>query len=451
MRFEPRERTLRPMTTETLPRTARGGTLVLGGGFAGSYVARRLGRDGATIVNPTNYMLYTPLLPEAAAGSVEPRHVTVPLRAMCPHADLLLGAAVELDLERRVGRVQSDAGRFDVGYTDLVIALGSVTRMPAIPGLDAHSLGLKDLGDAIRLRNHVLRQVELADAAPADAGRRLTFVFAGAGFAGVEALAELQQLTSDALRRHPRLAAAEPRWILVDPAARILGEAPEGLARFAARTLAKRGIEIATDTALTRAAATAAMLSDGRWIQTETCSAPAPTPRLPLPRHREGVRPVVGEDLGDTSKRPRQPEYVLADVRQDQVRGDRRDLEQPGLAEFALDVVVAVEGIAAERLHRRVGRVPGGARSEQQRHVRLGPARLAGVEAPRRLEAHQVGRLDRDVGARQRKLDALVGTDRAAEQLALARRSHARSTNQRPLPTHSPAIRIRSAFMPSRM
>jgi NADH:ubiquinone reductase (H+-translocating) len=147
-------------------RAAHGGTLVLGGGFAGSYVARRLGRWGATIVNPSNFMLYTPLLPEAAAGSIEPRHVTVPLRAMCPHADLLLGSAVALDPERRVVEVESEAGRFAVEYTDLVVALGAVTRTPSVPGLREHALSLKDLGDAIRLRNRVLRQIELADAAP---------------------------------------------------------------------------------------------------------------------------------------------------------------------------------------------------------------------------------------------------------------------------------------------
>ena len=85
-------------------RRARGGTVVLGGGFAGASVARRLGRHGATIVNPTNFMLYTPLLPEAAAGSIEPRHVVVPLRTMCPHAELLMGSAAGLDLERRIVR-----------------------------------------------------------------------------------------------------------------------------------------------------------------------------------------------------------------------------------------------------------------------------------------------------------------------------------------------------------
>jgi NADH dehydrogenase len=91
-------------------RVARGGVLVLGGGFAGAYVARQLGRNGATIVNPTNFMLYTPLLPEAAAGNIEPRHVVVPLRTMCPNADLVLGRAVALDHERRVVEVETEAG-----------------------------------------------------------------------------------------------------------------------------------------------------------------------------------------------------------------------------------------------------------------------------------------------------------------------------------------------------
>jgi NADH dehydrogenase len=215
-------------------------------------------------------MLYTPLLPEAAAGSIEPRHVTVPLRTMCPHADLLLGSATSLDAERRVVSVESDAGQFVVAYERLVIALGAVTRMPQVPGLHEHALGLKDLGDAIRLRNRVLRQIELADAAPEDAPRRLTFVFAGAGYAGVEAIAELQELAAGALRRHPRLAGVAPRFLLVDHAPRILGQAPESLARFATRTLGRRGIEIVSGTRLESVDGDGAVLSDGRRIDAET-------------------------------------------------------------------------------------------------------------------------------------------------------------------------------------
>jgi NADH:ubiquinone reductase (H+-translocating) len=254
----------------TRTRVAKGGVLVLGGGFAGSYVARELGRSGATIVNPTNFMLYTPLLPEAAAGSVEPRHVTVPLRAMAPDADLLLGSAVALDPDRRVVEVESEAGRIAVAYAELVVALGAVTRMPELPGLHEHAFRLKDLTDAIRLRNHVLRQIELADASPEDAARRLTFVFAGAGFAGVEVLAELRDLVAETLPRHPRLAGIEPRWLLLDGGARILGQMPEQLARFAHRTLEKRGVEILTETTLTELDGRGVTLTDGRRIGTDT-------------------------------------------------------------------------------------------------------------------------------------------------------------------------------------
>jgi NADH:ubiquinone reductase (H+-translocating) len=228
------------MTTTTLPthsRVARGGVLVVGGGFAGSYVARHLGESGATIVNPTNFMLYTPLLPEAAAGSIEPRHVAVPLRTMCPHSDLVLGSAVSLDADRRLVHVESEAGQFAIAYADLVIALGSITRMPNVPG-------------------HVLRQIELADADPETAQRRLTFVMVGGGFAGVEAIAELHELVEDALRRHPRLAHVEPRWLLVDGGpAKILG---------------RRGIEILTETRLEAIEAGGVTLSDGRRVASDT-------------------------------------------------------------------------------------------------------------------------------------------------------------------------------------
>ena len=186
-----------------MSRRARGGVLVAGGGFAGGYVARLLGRRGATIVSPENFMLYTPILPEAASGTLEPRHVVVPLRQMCPHAELLLGEATGIDEERRTAQVVTpDAGSFEVEYEQLVLALGAVPRTFPVPGLAEHGLGFKDLADAINLRNRVLRELEAADAEldPAEAARHLGFVFVGAGSAGVEALAELSDLVDDALR-----------------------------------------------------------------------------------------------------------------------------------------------------------------------------------------------------------------------------------------------------------
>ena len=252
----------------TRSRIASGGILVLGGGFAGSHVARGVG--SATVVNPNNYMLYTPLLPEAAAGSIEPRHAVVPLRAMAPDADVVLGSVLDVDTRRRVVEVGSEVGRVSIAYAELVLALGSVTRMPPVPGLAENAVGLKTLSDAVHLRNHVLRQIELADASPDTARRRLTFVVAGGGFAGVETIAELHELVAETVPRHPRLRGVRPRWVLVDAAPRILGETPERLAGAASAALAARGIEILTATSLRSVDAASVELSDGRRIDAET-------------------------------------------------------------------------------------------------------------------------------------------------------------------------------------
>jgi NADH dehydrogenase len=253
-------------------RSARGGTLILGGGFAGSYVAKLLGKQGATIVSPENFMLFTPLLPEAASGTLEPRHVVVPLRMMCRHAELLLGKAVAVDEEHRTVSVETEAGPFTVEYEQLVLALGSIARTLPIPGLAEHGFGFRDLADAIQLRNHILRELELADAEldPARIARRLAYVFVGAGYAGVEALAELSDLVRDALRYYPRLREARQRWILVDAAAKILPDIPPKLGEYAARELTKRGIEIRVNTRLDSVDADAAVLSDGERIPTTT-------------------------------------------------------------------------------------------------------------------------------------------------------------------------------------
>ena len=253
-------------------RSARGGVLVLGGGFAGAYVARLLGESGATIVTPENFMLYTPLLPEAASGTLEPRHTIVPLRAMCPRTELLLGRATAVDLEARTAAIETDAGAQTVRWEELVIALGAVPRTVPVPGLTEHALSFKSLAEAIHLRNHVLRQLEDADAALDDAERerRLTFVFVGAGYAGVEALAELSDLVDDAARYYPRLKDVPRRWVLVDAAPMILPEIPPRLGDYAADELAKRGVEIRVGTTLASLAADEAVLGDGTRIPTRT-------------------------------------------------------------------------------------------------------------------------------------------------------------------------------------
>jgi NADH dehydrogenase len=251
---------------------ATGGTLILGGGFAGGYVARLLGKRGATIVSPENFMLYTPMLPEAASGTLEPRHVVVPLRMMCPHADLILGRATDLDQTRRSVQVETDDGRLTLEYENLVVALGAISRALPIPGLADHALGFKTLADAIQLRNHVLRRLEEAAAAPSEAQRRreLTFVFVGAGYAGVEALAELSDLVRDALRYYPTLRHEPQHWVLVDAAPKILPEIPRSLGDYAAHELEKRGVDIRVNTTLETVEPHAASLSDGERIHTST-------------------------------------------------------------------------------------------------------------------------------------------------------------------------------------
>jgi NADH dehydrogenase len=258
-------------------------TLILGGGFGGAYVARLLGKRGATIVSPDSAMLYTPVLPEVAAGALEPRHAVVPLRAMCPHADVVRGRAVALDERARTVGVQTDHGTIELGYERLVLALGAVPRVPAIPGLAEHGLGFKRLGDAIHLRDHVLRQLERADADRANAERYLTFVFVGAGYAGVEALAELHQLVSEATRHYASLRDVPQRWVLVDGGPQVLAEVPSRLADYTAKLLRRRGVDLRLATRLGAVEPKAVTLSDGSRLETETLvwtAGVAPNPLL---------------------------------------------------------------------------------------------------------------------------------------------------------------------------
>jgi NADH dehydrogenase len=325
-------------------RHARGGTLVLGGGFAGSYVARLLGQRGATIVSRENFMLFTPLLPEAASGTLEPRHVVVPLRLMCPHAELLLGRLTTLDPATRTATVEAEAGSYEVHYQQAILALGSTSRRLPIPGLAEHGLGFKDLADAIHLRNHVLRRLEAAvierDRHRAEA--QLTFVFVGAGYAGVEALAELSDLVRDAMRHYPELPRQRPRWVLVDAAPKILPEIPSRLGEYAAKQLAGRGVEIHTSTTLESVSASSVVLSGGRRIASHTLvwtAGVSPNPilrELGLPVDERGaVRVdsqlrVEGRDglwaLGDCARVPNEatPEHPDPPTSQHSLRQARR-------------------------------------------------------------------------------------------------------------------------------
>jgi NADH:quinone reductase (non-electrogenic) len=267
-------------------------------------------------------MLFTPLLPEAASGTLEPRHVVVPLRLMCPHAELVVGRVTGLEANRKLVAVEGLDGPLELAYENLVVALGSVSRVLPVPGLAEHGRGFRDLADAIELRNHVLRQLEATDAAhhPAEAARHLTFVFIGAGYAGVEALAELSDLVRDALRYYPGLRGVPQRWVLVDAASKILPEIPTRLGEYAAAQLTRRGVEIHVSTRLDSADERGVLLSDGTRIETGTLvwtAGVAPSPDLGLlglPLDDRGRVPVdehlrvIGRDgiwaLGDCAAVP---------------------------------------------------------------------------------------------------------------------------------------------------
>jgi NADH dehydrogenase len=308
--------------------------LILGGGFAGAYVARLLRARKATIVSSENFMLYTPLLPEAASGTLEPRHTVVPLREMCRDAELLLGRVESIDVEARTATV----GERTIRWRDLVVALGAVPRTLPVPGLTEHGLAFKTLADAIHLRNHVLQELELADAAVDDAerARRLTFVFVGAGYAGVEALAELSDLVEDALRYYPRLRATPRRWVLVDAAPKILPEIPPPLGEYAAAQLRKRGMEIHVGTTLESASAGEAVLGNGTRISTDTLVWTAGVAPNPLLRKWELPLDERGRVEVDEFLRVRGHEHVWALGDCALVPNTRSDRPDPPTCQHAL-------------------------------------------------------------------------------------------------------------------
>ncbi len=277
--------------------------MIAGGGFGGFYAARSLERllpaHGArvTLVNRANFMLYTPLLAGAAGATLDPRHVVVPLRTQLTRTDLVIGEILGADLAQRTLAVERiDGVRLDLAYDQLVIALGSVSRTLPIPGLAEHATGLKSLGDATALRNRVLNCLDIAESMDDETTRAeyLAFVFVGAGYAGVEGLAELQDFATQVIEFYPRCRAAGMRWVLVEAGKRIMQEVPESLSGFAERELRGRGIEVCTGTTLREVSARSAVLSDGRAIPARTVVWTAgvkPSPavsRLGLPLDRDG-------------------------------------------------------------------------------------------------------------------------------------------------------------------
>jgi NADH:ubiquinone reductase (H+-translocating) len=253
--------------------------VIAGGGFGGLYAARTLERilpphsARITLVNDANFLLYTPLLPGAAAGTLEPRHVVVPLREELEQTDLRLGRVVGAEPARNLLTVDAIEGhREEIRYDHLIVALGSVSRTLPIPGLAEHAVGFKTLEEAIALRNRVLRCLEMAETLDDEARRAeyLTFVFVGAGYAGLEGLAELQDFAADVIDLYPRCRVQGMRWLMVEAQERVMLEVSERLARWVERELRGRGVDIRASTRVEEITERSLRLSDGEVVPTRT-------------------------------------------------------------------------------------------------------------------------------------------------------------------------------------
>ena len=253
--------------------------VIVGGGYVGMYAALRLQRrlrpDEAqiTVIDPQSYMTYQPFLPEAGAGNLEPRHVVVPLRRVLRGCRVLGGRVTRVDhSRRRVTFEPHEGAACELPYDHLIVAPGSIARTLPIPGLREVGIGFKTVAEAIYLRNHVLSKLEIAASTEDRAIRRraLTFTFIGGGYAGIEAMAELEDMARDAIRYYDGLSAADMRWVVVEASDRILPEVSRQMSGYTIDVLARRGIEVKLNTRLESVVDGHAVLSNGEEFDSET-------------------------------------------------------------------------------------------------------------------------------------------------------------------------------------
>jgi NADH dehydrogenase len=249
--------------------------LIVGGGYVGMYTALDLERrldgsaDRIVLVNPENFMQYQPFLPEVASGLIDPRAVVVPLRRVLRTTQVVVGEVQRIDHGARTARVLLTDGEIrEEPYDVVVLGAGSRSRVLPIPGLAEHAVGFKTVAEAIWLRNRVVSRLDAADELddPAARAAALTFVFVGAGFAGIELLGELEDFARAAMRVYTRLRREDMRWVMIEASPRILPELDHRLASYAARRLRERGIELRTEAQVTAVEEGRVQLSSGESI-----------------------------------------------------------------------------------------------------------------------------------------------------------------------------------------
>jgi NADH dehydrogenase len=266
--------------------------LILGGGFGGIYTASRLEKllrpreADIWLVNRENYFVYQPMLPEVISGSISLTDVVSPIRNLCPRTHLVMREVEDIDLERQIVTVSPGfrPRRLELPYDYLVVALGSVTSVYGMPGMLEHSLPFRTLADAILLRNRIIHCLEEADVETDVELRRklVTFVVSGGGFSGVEVIAEVNDFVRSVARQYPRIPREEIRCVLVHSRERILQEMDEGLALFAQRILARRGVELKLGDRLVAATSEKAILKSGAEIPSKTIVSTVPSATPPL-------------------------------------------------------------------------------------------------------------------------------------------------------------------------
>ncbi|MFE2180964.1 NAD(P)/FAD-dependent oxidoreductase [Streptomyces sp. NPDC059455] len=253
--------------------------VIVGAGFAGYQAARTLSRTlrGAAdivLINPNDYFLYLPLLPEVAAGVLEPRRVSVSLTGTLPHVRLVLGEVHGVDLDaRRISWQDPDGRSGEMDYDRLVLSVGSVNKLLPIPGVAEHAHGFRGMPEALYLRDHVTRQIEMSGTAadPRERAARRTFVVVGAGYTGTEVAAHGVLFTDSLARKNTSLRdAPRPRWLLLDIAPRVLPELDKKLSRTADRVLRKRGVEVRTGTTVKEATSEGVLLDNGEFVDTRS-------------------------------------------------------------------------------------------------------------------------------------------------------------------------------------
>jgi NADH dehydrogenase len=252
--------------------------VIVGAGFAGYNAARELSRRAGdraeiTVINAADYFLYLPLMPQVTGGLVEPRHIAVSLLTKLRGARFVLGEVTHVDPREKIVHWDSpEGGTGQHAYDRLILTAGSVNKLLPVPGLADYAHGFRSIAEAIYLRDHITRQLELAAVAtdPAERDARCTFVVVGAGYTGTEVTAQGELLTSRLARRLPGLAGQRIRWLLIDTAKRLLPELDPHLSATADRVLRKRGVEVRPGQSVKEALDGRVQLSTGEEVPTKT-------------------------------------------------------------------------------------------------------------------------------------------------------------------------------------